>query len=162
MNILEIKSLNKQYGQLKALDNVDLDVTRGSVFGLLGPNGAGKTTLLRIINSILVKDSGSVKINGEDVSLATSHYLGYMPEERGRVGMPYREATLENILEERLLELVWEGWRRQDMVRFGVYHKSYDQRVQLADEKNGYTTVFPIPQKSIDLNPKLKQNVGYK
>lgn len=55
-----------------------------------------------------------------------------------------------------------EGWRRQDMVRFGVYHKSYDQRVQLADEKNGYTTVFPIPQKSIDLNPKLKQNVGYK
>jgi ABC-type oligopeptide transport system ATPase subunit len=67
MNILEIKSLNKQYGQLKALDNVDLDVTRGSVFGLLGPNGAGKTTLLRIINSILVKDSGSVKINGEDV-----------------------------------------------------------------------------------------------
>ena len=69
MNILEIKSLNKQYGQLKALDNVDLDVARGSVFGLLGPNGAGKTTLLRIINSILVKDSGSVKINGEDVSL---------------------------------------------------------------------------------------------
>ena len=41
MNILEIKSLNKQYGQLKALDNVDLDVVRGSVFGLLGPNGAG-------------------------------------------------------------------------------------------------------------------------
>ena len=32
------------------------------------------------------------------------------------------------------MELVWEGWRRQDMVRFGVYHKSYDQRVQLADE----------------------------
>ncbi|MEE0907874.1 MAG: RagB/SusD family nutrient uptake outer membrane protein, partial [Muribaculaceae bacterium] len=81
---------------------------------------------------------------------------------RNRVGMPYREATLENILDERLLELVWEGWRRQDMVRFGLYHKSYDQRAQLADEKNGYTTVFPIPQKNIDLNPKLKQNVGYK
>lgn len=92
--------------------------------------------------------------NGEDGSLELN-------EVRNRVGMPYREATLENILEERLLELVWEGWRRQDMVRFGVYHKSYDQRVQLADEKNGYTTVFPIPQKSIALNPKLEQNVGY-
>lgn len=75
--------------------------------------------------------------------------------------MPYREATLENILKERLLELVWEGWRRQDMVRFGVYHKSYDQRVQLADEKNGYLQ-FSYSTKSIDLNPKLKQNVGYK
>ena len=103
---------------------------------------------------LLMKSEAKVR-NGEDGSLELN-------EVRGRVGMPYREATLENILKERLLELVWEGWRRQDMVRFGVYHKSYDQRVQLADEKNGYTTVFPIPQKSIDLNPKLKQNVGYK
>ena len=110
--------------------------------------------LFRYADALLMKSEAKVR-NGEDGSLELN-------EVRGRVGMPYREATLENILEERLLELVWEGWRRQDMVRFGVYHKSYDQRVQLADEKNGYTTVFPIPQKSIDLNPKLKQNVGYK
>ncbi len=75
----------------------------------------------------LMKSEAKVR-NGEDGSLELN-------EVRGRVGMPYREATLENILKERLLELVWEGWRRQDMVRFGVYHKSYDQRVQLADEK---------------------------
>ena len=110
--------------------------------------------LFRYADAMLMKAEAKVR-NGEDGSLELN-------EVRNRVGMPYREATLENILEERLLELVWEGWRRQDMVRFGVYHKSYDQRVQLADEKNGYTTVFPIPQKSIDLNPKLKQNVGYK
>lgn len=110
--------------------------------------------LFRYADALLMKSEAKVR-NGEDGSLELN-------EVRGRVGMPYREATLENILEERLLELVWEGWRRQDMVRFGVYHKSYDQRVQLADEKNGYTTVFPIPQKSIDLNPKLKQNVGYR
>ena len=110
--------------------------------------------LFRYADALLMKSEAKVR-NGEDGSLELN-------EVRGRVGMPYREATLENILKERLLELVWEGWRRQDMVRFGVYHKSYDQRVQLADEKNGYTTVFPIPQKSIDLNPKLKQNVGYK
>ena len=110
--------------------------------------------LFRYADALLMKSEAKIR-NGEDGSLELN-------EVRGRVGMPYREATLENILKERLLELVWEGWRRQDMVRFGVYHKSYDQRVQLADEKNGYTTVFPIPQKSIDLNPKLKQNVGYK
>lgn len=110
--------------------------------------------LFRYADALLMKAEAKVR-NGEDGSFELN-------EVRNRVGMPYREATLENILEERLLELVWEGWRRQDMVRFGLYHKSYDQRVQLADEKNGYTTVFPIPQKSIDLNPKLKQNVGYK
>lgn len=110
--------------------------------------------LFRYADAMLMKAEAKVR-NGEDGSLELN-------EVRGRVGMPYREATLENILEERLLELVWEGWRRQDMVRFGLYHKSYDQRTQLPDEENGYTTVFPIPQKSIDLNPRLKQNVGYK
>ncbi|MBQ5724414.1 MAG: ATP-binding cassette domain-containing protein, partial [Muribaculaceae bacterium] len=115
MNILEIKSLNKQYGQLKALDNVDLDVTRGSVFGLLGPNGAGKTTLLRIINSILVKDSGSVKINGEDVSLATSHYLGYMPEERGLYGKMQVE---EQIMYFGLLKGGEKSMLRQNMKEY--------------------------------------------
>ena len=115
MNILEIKSLNKQYGQLKALDNVDLDVTRGSVFGLLGPNGAGKTTLLRIINSILVKDSGSVKIIGEDVSLATSHYLGYMPEERGLYGKMQVE---EQIMYFGLLKGGEKSMLRQNMKEY--------------------------------------------
>ena len=110
--------------------------------------------LFRYADALLMKAEAKVR-NGEDGAFELN-------EVRNRVGMPYREATLENILDERLLELVWEGWRRQDMVRFGLYHKSYDQRAQLADEKNGYTTVFPIPQKSIDLNPKLKQNVGYK
>ena len=110
--------------------------------------------LFRYADAMLMKAEAKVR-NGEDGSLELN-------EVRNRVGMPYREATLENILEERLLELVWEGWRRQDMVRFGMYHKSYDQRTQLPDEKSGYTTVFPIPQKCRDLNPRLEQNSGYK
>ena len=110
--------------------------------------------LFRYADAMLMKAEAKVR-NGEDGSAELN-------EVRNRVGMPYREATLENILEERLLELVWEGWRRQDMVRFGLYHKSYDQRTQLPEEKSGYTTVFPIPQKSIDLNPRLHQNRGYK
>lgn len=83
MKIIEIKGLRKFYGDRAALMDVDLDVDRGSICGLLGPNGAGKTTLLRIINAILVKDAGDVRIMGEPVSLQTSRRLGYMPEERG-------------------------------------------------------------------------------
>ena len=83
MNILEIDSLVKNYASTKALDNVTFSVGQGEICGLLGPNGAGKTTLLRIINSILVSDSGSVTINGMPASLEAGKHIGYMPEERG-------------------------------------------------------------------------------
>lgn len=83
MNILEIENLVKDFGATRALDNVSLTVPEGSICGLLGPNGAGKTTLLRIINSVIIPDAGSVKINGQNVTLSSSRLLGYMPEERG-------------------------------------------------------------------------------
>lgn len=80
---------------------------------------------------------------------------------RSRVGMPSLSATLDNLLNERLLELVWEGWRRQDMIRFGTYCKQYDIHTPSEADKKGYTTVFPIPEKARELNPNLKQNPGY-
>ena len=80
---------------------------------------------------------------------------------RSRVGMPSLSATLDNLLNERLLELVWEGWRRQDMIRFGTYGKQYDIHTPSEADKKGYTTVFPIPEKVRELNPNLKQNPGY-
>ncbi len=80
---------------------------------------------------------------------------------RGRVGMPTREATLDNILDERLLELVWEGWRRQDMIRFNTYNKAYDIHTPSDADSKGYTIVFPIPEKARELNKNLEQNPGY-
>lgn len=80
---------------------------------------------------------------------------------RSRVGMVPRTATLENLLDERMMELAWEGWRRQDMIRFGVFTRSYSCRPQLPGEENGYTTVFPIPEKVIDMNPQQHQHKGY-
>lgn len=83
MNVLTIRNLNKRYDKVEALSDFTLDVAEGSILGLLGPNGAGKTTLLRIINGILAKDSGEVKILDEDVNLKAARKIGYMPEERG-------------------------------------------------------------------------------
>lgn len=80
---------------------------------------------------------------------------------RSRVGATPRRATLETLLDERLIELAWEGHRRQDMIRFGIYHRAYDQRPQLSGEANAYTTVFPIPQRIIEINRNLTQNPGY-
>ena len=82
-------------------------------------------------------------------------------EVRGRVGAAPRTATLENLLAERQLELAWEGWRRQDMIRFGTFTRSYSFRPQLENEASGFTTVFPIPEKILEMNETMKQNPGY-
>ena len=109
--------------------------------------------LFRYADALLMKAEAKVR-NGEDGSQELNAV-------RARVGMPAREATLDNILEERLLELVWEGWRRQDLIRFGKFTGAYDLREPLDGEESGYTTVFPIPQKCRDLNKYLEQNPGY-
>ena len=91
-DILVIDDICKQFISTTALDHVSLRVPRGATLALLGPNGAGKTTLLRIINGLLAIDSGSVTIDGQPVSLDTTHHIGYMPEERGL----YDNMTVEN------------------------------------------------------------------
>ena len=82
-NIIELSGINKYFLKHKALNNINLNIKQGSVFGLLGPNGAGKTTLIRIINQILQADSGTVKINGEFLKHDHIYSIGYLPEERG-------------------------------------------------------------------------------
>ena len=109
--------------------------------------------LFRYADALLMKAEAKVR-NGENGDEELNRI-------RARVGMPFRKATLDNILEERLLELVWEGWRRQDLIRFGKFTGAYDLRTPLQGESSGYTTVFPIPQKCIDLNSELVQNKGY-
>ena len=80
---------------------------------------------------------------------------------RTRVGAPERTATLDNLLAERQLELAWEGWRRQDLIRFGQFTRSYNGRPQLPNEESGYTIVFPIPEKIRQMNPGWEQHPGY-
>ncbi len=82
-DLLVAKGLTKQYGNKTALNNFDLTIPRGSVYGLLGPNGAGKTTFLRIINQITAPDKGSVTIAGKPLDKSVIPMVGYMPEERG-------------------------------------------------------------------------------
>lgn len=109
--------------------------------------------LYRYADVLLMKSEAKVR-NGESGDEE-------MNAVRSRVGMPSLPATLDNILNERLLELVWEGWRRQDMIRFGTYCKQYDIHTPSEADKKGYTTVFPIPEKARELNTNLKQNPGY-
>ena len=79
---------------------------------------------------------------------------------RNRVDMPSRTATFDNVLEERMLELAWEGWRRNDLIRFGQFTRPYSDRPQLEADVKGYTLVFPIPGETLTASGSA-QNPGY-
>lgn len=118
-----------------------------------GKNPDNDIVLFRYADAVLMRAEAKVR-NGQSGQ-------SDLDAIRNRVGMPLRPATLANILSERRLELMWEGWRRQDLIRFGLYTSAYDLRPQLENEASGYTTVFPIPATALNLNGRLKQNSGY-
>ncbi len=79
---VSFRRLAKRFGAVTALDGLDLDVPRGSVFGLLGPNGAGKTTAIRILVGLARPSSGEVRaLGGTSDSSVVRDRLGYMPQE---------------------------------------------------------------------------------
>lgn len=81
--MLKVSHIVKEYAKHRALDDVSLEVEKGTIFGLLGPNGAGKTSLIRIINQITGPDEGEIFFNGEKLNQTHINKIGYLPEERG-------------------------------------------------------------------------------
>jgi ABC-2 type transport system ATP-binding protein len=81
--ILSIQNVVKTYGDYRVVNNVSLDIPKGSVFGMLGPNGAGKTSLIRMITTITGPDEGAIYLDGEKLNFRSPEKIGYMPEERG-------------------------------------------------------------------------------
>ncbi len=81
----------------------------------------------------------------------------------------YRRSNYKNyhsiddniLLRERLKELMWEGWRRNDLIRFRKFHKPYDLKVEMIHEIDAHTIVFPIPEDMMAMHPDWKQNPGY-
>ena len=80
---LQIRNLTKIYGRQRAVDNISFEVGRGEIVGFLGPNGAGKSTTMKIATTYLPPTSGSVVVEGMDVSRQPQkikRIIGYLPE----------------------------------------------------------------------------------
>ena len=80
---LRLDNVVKTYGDFTAVNNVSLDIPKGSIYGFLGPNGAGKTTTIRMILEIVKPNSGDICILGHDSALDVRNRIGYLPEEKG-------------------------------------------------------------------------------
>jgi len=81
--LLEIKNFTKRYGDVVAVDNLNLSVDRGELFGFLGPNGAGKTTTIKTIVGLLRPDEGQITIGGYDIVAQpeqAKRLIGYIPD----------------------------------------------------------------------------------
>lgn len=80
---LKISNVTKKFGDFTAVDQLNLTVEAGTMYGFLGANGAGKTTTFRMILGLLNANEGEITWNGKRISYATSPEIGYLPEERG-------------------------------------------------------------------------------
>jgi ABC-2 type transport system ATP-binding protein len=81
--VVRLTGVTKRFGGHTAVDRLDLEIPRGSIYGLLGPNGSGKTTTIRMMMGILIPDEGRVELLGGDPAAEARHRVGYLPEERG-------------------------------------------------------------------------------
>jgi len=94
MSIITLESITKSFGTHNAVDNLSLEVPKGSIYGFIGPNGSGKTTTLRMIMNILYPDKGKILLFGEQQLGSCLNRLGYLPEERGL----YRKMKVKELI----------------------------------------------------------------
>lgn len=116
-NVIEIRGLVKTYKKIRAVDNLDLDVKKGSILGLLGPNGSGKSTTINCLLALIKKDSGSIKIYGKEMT----------PESydiKKKIGVVFQDIG------------VYEELNVYENIDYfcGLYIKDKDKRKQLIEE----------------------------
>ncbi|MFA7419108.1 MAG: ABC transporter ATP-binding protein [Melioribacteraceae bacterium] len=144
--MLKVNHTVKHFGNLTALDNINLSIEKGEFYGLLGPNGAGKTTLMNIIVGYITPENGNVTIDGEVISvrnLQLRKKLGYVPQDIGLYLELSAETNLKifgELLElkgkelhkkiDEVLELVQLKDRRKDKV--GDFSGGMKRRLNLA------------------------------
>ena len=126
--IIETKNLVKIYGERKVVNNVSLQVEQGTIVGLLGPNGAGKTTTFYMVVGIAKPDSGTVMLDGEDISQLSMYQrarrgIGYLPQEASIFRKMTVEENLLSILETTSLPHEKQLEKMEDLLEeFAIGH----------------------------------------
>lgn len=165
-SIIELTGLTKKYGKFTAVDNLNLTVHKGEVFGFLGPNGAGKSTTILMMLGLTEPTAGTVNVCGINATrnpIEVKRKVGYLPED---VGFYEQMTGVENLCYTaqlnglsaavakekavRLMERV--GLSEQLQKKTGKYSKGMRQRLGLADVliKNPEVIILDEPTSGID------------
>jgi ABC-2 type transport system ATP-binding protein len=165
--MLKVENLRKNFGPVRALDDVSFSVARGEIVGLLGPNGAGKTTAMRIISGFYSPNAGRVEIDGADIEedpVAAKAHVGYLPEQpplypelrvreylafvAGFKGVPQKEVR-DRV--DEAMHAVGVTERADQIIRF--LSKGYKQRVGLAGALVHRPPMLILDEPTVGLDP---------
>lgn len=166
--MIEIQNLTKEYGRIKAVDDISFTVGKGEILGFLGPNGAGKSTTMNILTGFTSSTSGVVKVGGVDIlenPVEVKKHIGYLPEQPPL----YMDMTVNEYLDfcADLKTVPFKKWKSQkkdimELVKIThVSHrliknlsKGYKQRVGLAQALVGSPEVLILDEPTVGLDPK--------
>lgn len=166
--MIEIKDLTRNYGNIKAVNNLNFTVDKGEILGFLGPNGAGKTTTMNIITGYLPSSSGTVKVCGYDIMESPKEVkkrIGYLPEQPpvylDMTVLDYLNFVSDLKMVDRklkknqindIMELVKITDHRNRLIK--NLSKGYRQRVGLAQALVGSPEVLILDEPTVGLDPK--------
>jgi ABC-2 type transport system ATP-binding protein len=169
--MITIENLTKEYGKIRALDNLSLKIDRGEIFGLLGPNGAGKSTTIKILNTLVKPTSGRVFLDGIDVvknPLAIKRRIGVVPQENNLdrdltafenmkiYGLLHQVRDLYPKIEEHLKSVdLWD--RRSDLVQ--TFSGGMQRRLLIARAELGNPQVLFLDEPTIGLDPQIRREI---
>jgi len=170
---VETEKLTKHYGELVAVDSLDLSIPEGEIFGLLGPNGAGKTTTLSMLATLLKPTSGTARVNGYDVRKQSD-------EVRRSIGIVFQDPSSDDVLTgrenlylhalmfgvpkaerktriERVLRLVDLQDRADDIVK--KYSGGMRRRLELARGLLHNPRVLFLDEPTLGLDPQTREHI---
>ncbi len=173
MAIIETRNLTKKFNRLIAVNNLELDVEQGEIFGLLGPNGAGKTTTLLMLTTLIGPTSGTAKVNGFDI-------VSEQPKVRKSIGIVFQDPSSDDTLtgyenlklhgmlygmplglrEERImtvLDLVDLSDRRNDLVK--KYSGGMRRRLELARGLMHHPKILFLDEPTLGLDPQSREHI---
>lgn len=166
--MIEIQNLTKDYGRIKAVDDVSFTVEKGEIVGFLGPNGAGKSTTMNILTGFISSTFGTVKVAGYDIlenPVEAKRHIGYLPEQPPL----YLDMTVSEFLDfcadlKKVPAKEWKGQKKDIMELVKITHvghrliknlsKGYRQRVGLAQALVGSPEVLVLDEPTVGLDPK--------
>ncbi len=172
-NMIEVKNLVKEFKGLRAIDNISFSVKEDEIFGFLGPNGAGKTTTINIICTLLSKTSGSITLNGYDVSKERNKI-------RNCIGMVFQDPSLDDKLTalenlyfhgllynmprvtlkkraEEVLDMVNLTGRENSLVM--TYSGGMRRRLEIARGLLHYPKVLFLDEPTLGLDPQTRNKI---
>ncbi len=172
--MIKIKNLSKKFDHNLVLDKINLDIKSGEIVGFLGPNGAGKTTTMRILTGFLNPTSGSVSINGQDISQRNNsnfkQFIGYLPENNPlyteMLVFEYLHlmAELKKIAQNKIKAYIYQAVKKTGLE--DVYYrpiaelsKGYKQRVGLAVSILGNPKILILDEPTEGLDPNQRIDI---